>query len=125
MKFIKSLMSHTLLVASGFAMSFALAVQSIVLTSALTANSFANPSVAKIGEDEVEFLFVDKCKSGESYRLKSYKIEVNGESIQMYDYIGPRGKGTIQSDVDARQAKAFLCNEDRRSWQSSGRQSYN
>ncbi|MEY4911259.1 MAG: hypothetical protein RL761_922 [Pseudomonadota bacterium] len=77
------------------------------------------------GEDDVEFLFVDKCKSGKPYRLKVYKIEVNGESIQMYDFDGPRGKGTIASDVEPRQAKALLCFEDKSAWKSSGRQTYN
>ena len=80
---------------------------------------------AKItGEDDTEFVFTDKCKNGATYRLKAYKIIVNRESIQMYDFDGPRGKGTIQSDVEPREAKALLCLENKSAWVSSGRQAY-
>lgn len=103
---------------AAFAASFWLAVQSASIAAAQTA------PLKVTGEDDTEFLFVDKCKSGAAYRLKAYKITVNGEAIQMYDYQGPRGKGTIQSDVEPRQAKALLCQEDKSAWISSGRQAY-
>ena len=77
------------------------------------------------GEDDTEFVFMDKCKNGATYRLKTYKLTVNGEAIQMYDFDGPRGKGTIQSDVEPREAKALLCLENKNAWVSSGRQVYN
>jgi hypothetical protein len=99
--------------------SFWLAVQSASIAAAQT------DSLKVTGDDNTEFVFVDKCKSGAAYRLKAYKITVNSEAIQMYDYQGPRGTGTIQSDVEPRQAKALLCQENKSAWISSGRQSYN
>jgi cell division protein FtsB len=123
----KSLVWIASLTAIAFAASFWVAVQSVAHTDALTTSTASQSADQNkiTGEDDTEFLFIDKCKGGEAYRLKAYKITVNGEAIQMYDYQGPRGKGTIQSDVEPRHAKALLCNEDRSSWASSGRQSYN
>ncbi len=103
------------------AIIFALAASAAV-QAADTSKTSMNGKIT--GEDDVEFLFVDKCKSGQPYRLKAYKIEVNGEAIQMYDYQGPRGQGTIASDVEPRKAKSLLCLEDGAEWKSSGRQSY-
>lgn len=128
-KKIKSFGWITTTTGAAFIASFWLAVQSATLTIAMTASADAQSATAKtkkvIGEDDTDFLFLDKCKSGEAYRLKAYKITVNGEAIQMYDYQGPRGKGTIQSDVEPREAKALLCLENKSAWVSSGRQAYN
>lgn len=119
-----SIKTLLMLVLAGFIFAFWAASKADA--QAITKAANASQSAAKItGEDETEFLFVDKCKSGKPYRLKAYKIEVNGEAIQMYDYAGPRGQGTIASDVEPRQAKALLCFEDRSAWVSSGRQTYN
>jgi hypothetical protein len=96
------------------------------LLLATAASAISQTAPLKVtGEDDTEFLFVDKCQNGAAYRLKAYKITVNGESIQMYDYQGPRGTGTIASDVEPRQAKALLCLENKSAWVSSGRQAYN
>jgi len=116
---------------AAFIASFWIAVQSAALSVAVTTGADAQSVTASAttlkitGEDDTDFLFVDKCKSGVAYRLKAYKIVVNGDAIQMYDYQGPRGKGTIQSDVEPREAKALLCLESKSAWVSSGRQAYN
>ena len=61
--------------------------------------------VAKLGEDDNEFLFVDKCANGEPYRLRAYQALADGTMRDMFDYVGPIGSGTIRSSMPAKEAK--------------------
>lgn len=69
------------------------------------------PDVAKLGEDDVEFVFAGKCANAAPYRLRAYQAMTDGKMREMFDYSGPIGSGTIRSNMPAKDAKAHVCNE--------------
>lgn len=64
-----------------------------------------------LGENDVEFLFVDKCSNGEKYRIFSYQKMVEGKMRDFFDFSGPIGSGTIRSNIPAKEAKRHVCME--------------
>lgn len=55
------------------------------------------------------FVFAGKCANGESYRLFSYQKTVGPSSQSFYDYEGPVGKGTVQSDTPPKVMAVRVC----------------
>ena len=39
-----------------------------------------------LGNDETTFVFAGHCSNGETYRLESYKLDVDGLSLSFYNY---------------------------------------
>ena len=63
----------------------------------------------QVGNNEETFVFAGTCPNGETYRLVSYQRNVYGMSQSYYDYEGPVGKGTVQSDSQPRVMAARIC----------------
>jgi hypothetical protein len=64
-----------------------------------------------LGNDEETFVFAGKCANGESYRLFSYKKYVRGLSQSYYDYDGPVGQGTVQSETAPKIMAVRICHK--------------
>lgn len=64
---------------------------------------------AALASDEDTFVFTGTCDSGEPYRLYAYQKIANGESRSFYDYEGPVGKGTVQSNTVPKVLAARVC----------------
>lgn len=74
----------------------------------------ANPAektVPRVENDEQEFTFVGKCPNGNSYRIFSYQMTVDGLTKSFYDYEGPAGKGTVQTEAQPRKMAVRICHE--------------
>ena len=59
--------------------------------------------------DEETFVFNGKCHNGEPYRIFSYQKQVGGLSLSHYDYDGPAGKNTVQSNATPKVMAARVC----------------
>lgn len=64
---------------------------------------------SQLGNDEASFVFAGKCATQETYRLFSYQKNVAGLNLSFYDYEGPNGKGTVQSDASPKVMAARVC----------------
>ncbi len=62
-----------------------------------------------LGNDETTFVFAGHCSNGETYRLVSYKMDVNGLSLSFYNYEGPVGKGTVKTETAPKVMAARVC----------------
>ena len=87
----------------------------IANVSALPAFS-ANPSVPDKSSgisttDEQVFIFAGKCPNGNVYRIVSYQLDVDGLTKSFYDYEGPAGKGTVQTEIQPRKMVVRICHE--------------
>ena len=69
----------------------------------------ANRVAAGLSNDEAAFVFAGKCPSDEPYRLVSYQKNVSGLTHSFYDYEGPNGKGTVQSETSPKVMAARVC----------------
>lgn len=67
--------------------------------------------VSQLGENDTEFVFMDKCASGAPYRLRAYQAVSGGQMRDMFDFTGPLGHGTIRSNMPAKEAKMHVCQE--------------
>lgn len=85
-------------------------IASFLLASSM-AVSAAMPSqfeAPKVNPDET-FTFAGKCFNGEPYRLFLYQKNIAGYSQSHYDYDGPAGKGTVQSETSPKVMAARVC----------------
>ena len=51
------------------------------------------------------------CANGAPYKLQSYRVVHNEQSVTGYAYEGPLGQGTVLSSVSVEQAKRHVCKE--------------
>jgi hypothetical protein len=79
------------------------------MTSTSTWATNANRVHAGLSNDEAAFVFAGKCPSDEPYRLVSYQKNVTGSTYSFYDYEGPNGKGTVQSETSPKVMAARVC----------------
>jgi len=63
----------------------------------------------ELANNDETFVFAGQCFNGEPYRLFLYQKSVSGFSQSHYDYNGPAGKGTIQSDTAPKVMAARVC----------------
>jgi len=85
-------------------------VASLLLASSMTVGA-AMPSpfvVPKVNPEET-FTFAGKCFNGEPYRLFLYQKNIAGISQSHYDYNGPAGTGTVQSETPPKVMAARVC----------------
>ena len=66
---------------------------------------------AGLRDNESEYIFVGRCSNGETYRLISYEIEIDGLLQSFYDYEGPAGKGTVRSEIAPKKMVVRVCHE--------------
>jgi hypothetical protein len=58
-----------------------------------------------------------RCANGAPYTLSRVFVEVEGKSVQAYEYEGPIGKGFVVSSVNEATAKEHVCLEaGRKRW---------
>lgn len=62
-----------------------------------------------LGDDDMEFVFVGHCPNGDSYRMFSYQMEIDGLTQSFYDYQGPAGKGTVKTTAQPKKMLTRLC----------------
>ncbi len=63
----------------------------------------------ELSHDEEAFVFAGTCPSGEAYRLVSYKKNIGDLPPSFYNYDGPAGKGTVQSDTAPKVMAVRVC----------------
>ena len=80
---------------------------SLMSVSALFAQPISTPST--FGNDEETFIFMGRCPNGVMYRLKAYQKLVGAVVHSYYDYEGPAGQGTIQSQTSPKTIAARVC----------------
>lgn len=84
----------------------------VVTLPALSAFANTNENVTTTTEnDDKEFIFAGRCPNGESYRIFSYEMEIDGLTQSFYNYEGPAGKGTIRTNIQPRKMLTRLCHE--------------
>lgn len=64
---------------------------------------------AKLGRNEETFIYAGTCFNGEPYRLFLYQKDVAGWPESHYDYEGPAGKGTVQSETPPKVMAVRVC----------------
>jgi hypothetical protein len=63
-------------------------------------------------DNETSFIYAGQCFNGESYRLFLYQKTIAGVTHAHYDYEGPVGAGTVQSETDPKVMAARVCRKD-------------
>lgn len=58
---------------------------------------------------EETYVFAGTCANGESYRMVSYQKVKSGSSYSYYDYSGPAGTGTVQSETQPKVMAVRVC----------------
>jgi hypothetical protein len=56
-----------------------------------------------------QLVFAGTCANNEPYRLVSYQKSVAGQARSFYDYVGPNGKGTVQSETQPKVMATRVC----------------
>lgn len=85
-------------------------IANVVTLPSVTAKSArSESSQASLGNDEIEFTFTGRCLSGDAYRIFSYQMDVDGLSQSFYDYEGPAGKGTVQTNTTPKKFAVRIC----------------
>ena len=83
---------------------------SIALLSGTAVGAAPNDkSNVPLGNDEETFVFAARCANGAPYRLRSYQQTVGGVTLSYYDYLGPAGQGTVQSDTEPKVMAVRVC----------------
>lgn len=57
------------------------------------------------------YVFAGKCASGEPYRLVAYRKNIAGVAMSHYDYSGPVGTGTVQSETAPKVMAVRICHK--------------
>jgi hypothetical protein len=65
-------------------------------------------SASTLGDDE-SYVFAGKCPNGEPYRFVSYQKNMSGAVHTYYDYSGPAGNGTVESDTAPKVMAVRIC----------------
>lgn len=81
----------------------------LIVCIALLNTAYAWAAKTDLGNNEEMFVFAGTCSNGEPYRLVSYQKSVGGSSPLYYDYDGPVGKGTVQSDAAPKVMATRVC----------------
>ena len=69
----------------------------------------ANSDKLEMRNDEETFVFTGVCSNGEPYRLLSYQKHVGDLPLSYYDFDGPAGKGTVQSNTYPKVMAVRVC----------------
>lgn len=66
---------------------------------------------AALAQNAETYVFAGKCANGEPYRLVSYQKNISGSQQSYYDYNGPVGTGTVQSETDPKVMAVRICHK--------------
>ena len=77
----------------------------------LISNQLAWATNTSIKNDEETFVFAGTCPNGKTYRLVSYQRDLNGKTHSYYDYEGPVGTGTVQSNTPPKVMAVRICRQ--------------
>jgi hypothetical protein len=66
-------------------------------------------NTTELGNDENSFVFTGKCSNGETYRLTSYQKIIAGKHASFYDYEGPVGNGSVQTETAPKVMAQRVC----------------
>jgi len=80
----------------------------LFMSSVACEGKSATPN-AELRNNEETFVFAGKCFNGEPYRLFLYQKTLSGLSRSHYDYDGPAGSGTVQSDTSPKVMATRVC----------------
>lgn len=61
--------------------------------------------------EEGTYVFAGKCANGEPYRLVSYEKNISGSHRSYYDYNGPVGTGTVESETAPKVMVVRICHK--------------
>jgi len=86
-----------------------LCISIALLSGASVGAAPSDKSNVPLGNDEETFVFAARCANGKPYRLRSYQQTVGGVTQSYYDYLGPAGQGTVQSDADPKVMAVRVC----------------
>lgn len=86
-----------------------LLVSAAVLSSAFAWAAQTDRIKTELGNNEETFVFAGTCPNGEPYRLFSYQKNVSGLSQSYYEYAGPVGAGTVQSETPPKVMAVRIC----------------
>lgn len=84
-------------------------VSTVVWASASVWAATAEKSTTRLGNDDEAFVFSGKCANDEPYRLVAYQKNASGFAKSFYDYEGPNGKGTVQTETTPKVMAARVC----------------
>jgi len=86
-----------------------LLVSAAVISSAFAWAAQTDRIKTELGNNEETFVFTGTCPNGEPYRLFSYQKNVSGLSQSYYEYAGPVGAGTVQSETPPKVMAVRIC----------------
>ena len=71
----------------------------------------ANATLTRAESTQAEetYVFAGKCANGEPYRIVSYQKIKSGSAHSYYDYSGPAGAGTVQSETQPKVMAVRVC----------------
>ena len=78
-------------------------------SSSLAWATNASQPNAAAGNNEDTFVFAGICANGQTYRLMSYQKKIGGLQLSYYDYDGPAGKSTVQSETPPKVMAVRIC----------------
>jgi hypothetical protein len=102
-------MRNVAFVRSGANALLSMCVGAVLLAATCALATAPEKARPRLGNDEESFVFAGKCSSGEPYRLLAYQKNVSGLAQPFYDYDGPVGKGTVQSDSTPKVMAVRIC----------------
>ena len=83
----------------------------VLTISTLISNQFAWATATSTQNDEETFVFAGTCPNGKAYRLVSYQRDLSGKTHSYYDYEGPVGTGTVQSNAHPKVMAVRICRQ--------------
>jgi len=83
-----------------------------LLSGLLVCSAKSSPSNVDLGNNEETFIYAGQCFNGEPYRLFLYQKNIAGVPHAHYDYKGPAGAGTVQSESAPKVMAARICRKD-------------
>jgi hypothetical protein len=87
-------------------------VANIAAFSAVFAmTDLSKTSPVAFGNDEKDFVVTGQCSNGNSYRVRTYQMDVDGLTQTFYDFDGPAGKGTIRTNASPKKIVVRVCHE--------------
>lgn len=81
----------------------------LLISSAFLCGTCTWAAPKALSDQDEALVFAGTCPSGETYRLVSYKKEIGNLSSSFYDFDGPAGKGTVQSETAPKVMAVRIC----------------
>lgn len=82
-----------------------------LLCNSLACSAAPDRPASTLSNDEDTFVFAGQCANGTPYRLVSYQKHAAGLTRSYYDYDGPVGTGTVQTESTPRVMAVRVCRQ--------------